>query len=65
MSKQRTRKSASKRFRITATGKVLHRASFGRHLKSAKSAAQKRRYAKYSQILGRRARRVKRMLAIA
>jgi len=65
MPKQKTRKSASKRFRLTKNGKVLRRVSFGRHLRSSKSAAQKRGYRKTKLVTGRVARRVKRLMARA
>lgn len=65
MAKQKTRKSVSKRFKITKTGKVLHRSAFARHLRRKKSASQLRRQNKLSQMIGPRARRIKRMLALA
>lgn len=42
MPKQKTRKSISRRFRITKTGKVLRRQSFARHLNAKKSSKKKR-----------------------
>ncbi len=42
MSKQKTKKSLIKRFKITKSGKVLHRVSFRRHLNVKKSAKRKR-----------------------
>jgi len=63
--KQKTRKSASKRFKITKTGKVLRRVSFGRHLRSSKTSSQKRGFRKNRLVTGRIARRVKRMMAQA
>ncbi|HOJ92281.1 MAG TPA: 50S ribosomal protein L35 [Dictyoglomaceae bacterium] len=43
MSKLKTRSSAAKRFKITATGKILHKkAGKGHHL-SIKSSSRKRR----------------------
>ena len=39
---QKTKKSIAKRFKITATGKVLRRSPGKRHLLSAKSVKQKR-----------------------
>ncbi|MDO8487772.1 MAG: bL35 family ribosomal protein [bacterium] len=65
MSKQKTRKSVSKRFRVTRTGKVLHRVSFGRHLRASKSASQKRRYKSTAILTGVRALKIKRMLGLA
>lgn len=43
MPKQKTRKSLTKRFRITKTGKVLRRQGFRRHLNAKKSAKRRRR----------------------
>lgn len=65
MSKQKTRKSAFRRFRLTKSGKVLRRRSFGRHLRSSKSASQKRRYRTSVTVTGPLAKRVKRMIAKA
>ena len=39
---QKTKKSITKRFKITASGKVLRRSPGKRHLLSAKSIKQKR-----------------------
>ncbi len=39
---QKTKKSIAKRFKITASGKVLRRSPGKRHLLSAKSIKQKR-----------------------
>ncbi|MEK9200462.1 MAG: 50S ribosomal protein L35 [Patescibacteria group bacterium] len=63
--KQKTRKSVAKRFKISGTGKVIRRVSFGRHIRASKSAVQKRRYRKSAVLTGRVARRVRRLLAIA
>ncbi len=43
MSKLKTRSSATKRFKITATGKILHKKAGKRHNLSKKSEARKRR----------------------
>jgi large subunit ribosomal protein L35 len=43
MKKQKTRKSISRRFKITKTGKILRRRSGTRHLRVKKSRKQKRR----------------------
>ncbi len=42
MPKQKTRKSVTKRFRVTKTGKVMRRRSFARHLNEKKSSSRKR-----------------------
>jgi|YelNatPaOPRAMG01_1025707.scaffolds.fasta_scaffold00298_15 large subunit ribosomal protein L35 len=43
MSKLKTRSSAAKRFKVTATGKILHKKAGKRHNLSKKSASRKRR----------------------
>ncbi len=63
--KQKTRKSVSRRFKISATGKVIRRVAFGRHLRRNKTAAQRRTYRKSKVVTGKIARRVKRLMAIA
>ncbi|KKU63657.1 MAG: 50S ribosomal protein L35 [Candidatus Amesbacteria bacterium GW2011_GWA1_47_16] len=65
MSKVKSRKSVSRRFKITGTGKVMRGVAFGRHLRRKKSAAQMRGYGKKRVVSGKMARRVKRLLAQA
>uniref|UniRef100_A0A7C3RKF8 Large ribosomal subunit protein bL35 n=1 Tax=Dictyoglomus thermophilum TaxID=14 RepID=A0A7C3RKF8_DICTH len=43
MSKLKTRSSAAKRFKVTATGKILHKKAGKRHNLSKKSSSRKRR----------------------
>lgn len=43
MSKLKTRSSAAKRFKVTATGKILHKKAGKRHNLGKKSKARKRR----------------------
>ena len=43
MNKQKTRKSVSKRFKLTKTGKVMRRGAANRHLKAGKSKRWARR----------------------
>jgi large subunit ribosomal protein L35 len=43
---QKTKKSIAKRFKVTATGKVLRRTPGHRHILSAKSRRQKARMCK-------------------
>ncbi|MCS7093401.1 MAG: 50S ribosomal protein L35 [Patescibacteria group bacterium] len=50
--KQKTRKSAVKRFKITSAGKVLHRSQGFRHLRSKKSKRWLRRVKKLKEVLG-------------
>jgi len=39
----------------------LHRSSFGRHLKSAKSKGQKSRYRKPKELTGKMAKKIKKL----
>lgn len=65
MSKQKTRKSAAKRFKLTKNGKLLHRSQYLRHLRSTKSSAQKRRFRKLKLVTGTIAKKIKKMLGKA
>ena len=42
MPKVRTNSSAKKRFKVTATGKIMHQKSFKRHILTKKSKKRKR-----------------------
>ncbi|CBZ51680.1 unnamed protein product [Neospora caninum Liverpool] len=55
--KPRTRKSIAKRFKITATGKLLYRHSGRQHLMSSKSGRRKRRLRKVCVLTGAMARK--------
>lgn len=46
----KTKKSVAKRFRITATGKVLTQHSGKRHLLSSKSSKRRRRLGEVKQV---------------
>lgn len=60
--KQKTKKSAVKRFKITATGKILHRHQGFRHLKSKKNKKWLRRMKKMNEIKGTYKKKIKKML---
>jgi len=62
MPKMRTHKSAAKRLRFTATGKVMCRSPYKSHLLTHKSSARKRRLGLPHQVAAGDARRVERML---
>ncbi len=47
---QKTKKSVTKRFKITATGKLMRRTPGFRHLLSAKSTKSKRRASRDKQV---------------
>jgi len=61
--KQKTRKSISRRFKVTKNGKVLHRSSFSRHLRSKKNKSQLRRYQIPGQLQAGLAKKIKKLLA--
>lgn len=60
--KQRTRKSAVKRFKVSATGKLSHRAKGFRHLKSIKTKRWLRRLKKNVVTKGSYKKSILRML---
>jgi large subunit ribosomal protein L35 len=62
--KHRTRKSAAKRFKVTKTGKVLHRSQGIRHLKSKKTKRQLRSLKQMNQVHGKAEKKIKKMLGI-
>lgn len=62
MGKQKTRKSAVKRFKVSARGKVLHRAKGFRHLKSKKNKKWLRRLKKTVSVKGSYKRKLLKML---
>ncbi len=63
--KQKTRKSVAKRFKITATGKVLRRVQNSRHLRRKKSKRARRNYRKYVEVTGKQAKKIKQMMGLA
>mgnify|MGYP001574150966 CR=1 FL=1 len=64
MPKQKTKKSASKRFKVTATGKLMRRRSFTGHLNVKKSSRQKRRLAQAVEVKGKYAIKLRKMLGV-
>lgn len=60
--KFKTRKSAAKRFKITATGKLLHRKQGFRHLRSKKSKRWLRRAKALQQVVGTLKQKLLKML---
>lgn len=63
--KQKTRKSAAKRFKITKTGKVQFGHQMGSHKKLGKSKSRIRRQKEPAELKGAFAKKVKRMLGQA
>jgi len=62
MSKLKTRKSAAKRFKITATGKVMYGHQMKRHLRRKKSAGNMRAKAIPGELKGKFAKKIKQMI---
>ena len=63
MPKMKTKKIVRKRFKITGTGKVMHRMQGARHLRSKKSKARQRRQDEPREITTiRYSRMIKRFL---
>jgi large subunit ribosomal protein L35 len=60
--KQKTKKSAAKRFKVTKTGKVLYRQQGFRHLLSKKNKRWLRRKKKLKELLGEYKNKVLKML---
>jgi large subunit ribosomal protein L35 len=50
MPKQKTHRGAAKRFRVTRTGKVLHRRASRAHLLQKKTSSRKRRLARANEV---------------
>jgi large subunit ribosomal protein L35 len=59
--KQKSNRSAAKRFRITRTGKVLHRKATGNHMLTKKSGSRRRRVEGTAEVSAE-ARTVRRLL---
>lgn len=62
MPKVKTNKSAAKRFKISGTGKIMRRKHMRAHLLQKKSSARKRRLAEETQVTGKDAKKVMRLL---
>jgi len=62
--KMKTKKVLSRRFKITARGKVLRGYNFKRHLRRNKSAKQKRRFKQTTTLSSVYARKVKKALGV-
>ena len=62
MPKTKTHSGAKKRFRVTKTGKVLHKRQNKNHMLEKKSGARKRRLSLPSELAGGDARQAKKLL---
>jgi large subunit ribosomal protein L35 len=61
MPKMKTHRGAAKRFRVTRTGKVLHRRGTGNHFLRKKSGSRRRRVEGMAEVTSE-ARVIKRVL---
>ena len=64
MAKAKTRKSITKRFKVTGTGKLLRRTPGTRHLMRKKSNKQKRSYRQDKQVAPGLAARYKEVFSL-
>ena len=64
MPKMKTNAGAKKRFKVTGTGKLVHRQAGKSHLNEHKSSRRTRRLALDDSLTPSDARRVRRMLGI-
>ncbi|MBI4973460.1 50S ribosomal protein L35 [Candidatus Roizmanbacteria bacterium] len=62
--KQKTHKGAAKRFKITKTGKVMHRSIKLRHLRHVKGKRTTRRLKLMKQLTGKFAIKMKKILGL-
>lgn len=62
MPKMKSKKSATKRFKLTASGKVKHKRKNRRHILTKKSQKRKRHLRKTAYLSGGDAYNVKKML---
>jgi large subunit ribosomal protein L35 len=61
MPKMKSHRGAAKRFKVTPTGKVVHRKATGNHMLTKKTGSRKRRVSGMSTV-GAEATTIKRML---
>jgi large subunit ribosomal protein L35 len=64
MPKVKTNSSAKKRFKVTATGKIMHQKSFKRHILTKKSKKRKRNMRKDGEVAKSHVDFVKRLLRL-
>jgi len=62
MPKQKTKKSVIKRFKITATGKVMFRPAGQNHFNAKDTGKQRRLKRRWLQLLGAEAKAIKKLL---
>ncbi len=60
--KMKTKRAVAKRFKITASGRIMRRQTGLSHLLSKKSRKRKRRLSMAAEVTGGRAKKISRML---
>ena len=65
IARRKTKKSAAKRFKVTATGKIMRRKPGLRHLASSKSSKRKRKLGKDGEVHVTQVDRIKELLPFA
>lgn len=60
--KLKTHRGAAKRFKLTASGKVMRRHAFARHILTSKASKRKRRLGQSVEVSAANAAQVRRML---
>ncbi len=64
MPKMKTQTGAKKRFKVTASGKILRRKSFRAHLLEKKSSTRTRRLGREAEGTGGQAKTIRKQLGI-
>ncbi|MGB9690728.1 MAG: 50S ribosomal protein L35 [Candidatus Sumerlaeaceae bacterium] len=62
MPKQKTKRSAAKRFRVTATGKIKRKKAYLSHILTSKDRKRKRRLRKPDFVAPVEAKRIKKLI---
>lgn len=64
MPKQKSHRGASKRFKVTGTGKVRRRHSMKSHILTKKTTKRKRKLRKSTEVAGKFARKIKNVIGV-
>jgi large subunit ribosomal protein L35 len=62
MPKQKTKRSAAKRFRVTATGKIKRKKAYLSHILTSKDGKRKRQLRKPTFVSAADAKRIKKLI---
>ncbi len=64
MPKQKSHRGASKRFKVTGTGKVRRNRSMKSHILTKKTTKRKRKLRKSTEVAGKFARKIKNIIGV-